>query len=83
VTGPPIAVTDSVFPSLEPAMAALKRLDPEIRIAKSTSEADILDVARDADGVLGREPINLQGVRLARVRYAPDSDQIPRRREMS
>jgi D-3-phosphoglycerate dehydrogenase len=47
-----IAVTDSVFPSLEPAMAALKRLDPEIRIAKSASETDILDVARDADGVL-------------------------------
>lgn len=50
--GPLIAVTDSVFPSLEPAIAALKRLDPEIRIAKSTSEADILDVARDADGIL-------------------------------
>ena len=33
-------------------MAALKRLDPELRIAKSTSEADILDVAREADGVL-------------------------------
>jgi D-3-phosphoglycerate dehydrogenase / 2-oxoglutarate reductase len=52
VKGPLIAVTDSVFPSLEPAIAALKRLDPEIRIAKSTSEADILDVARDADGIL-------------------------------
>jgi D-3-phosphoglycerate dehydrogenase / 2-oxoglutarate reductase len=52
VTRPLIAVTDSVFPSLDPAMAALARLDPEIRIAKSASEADILDVARDADGVL-------------------------------
>jgi D-3-phosphoglycerate dehydrogenase / 2-oxoglutarate reductase len=52
VTRPLIAVTDSVFPSLDPAVAALKRLDPEFRIAKSTSEADILDVARDADGVL-------------------------------
>jgi D-3-phosphoglycerate dehydrogenase len=52
VTRPLIAVTDSVFPSLESAMAALKRLDPEFRIAKSTSEADILAVARDADGVL-------------------------------
>jgi D-3-phosphoglycerate dehydrogenase / 2-oxoglutarate reductase len=52
VTRPLIAVTDSVFPSLEPAMAALRRLDPEIRIAKSASETDILDVARDADGVL-------------------------------
>jgi D-3-phosphoglycerate dehydrogenase / 2-oxoglutarate reductase len=52
VTRPLIAVTDSVFPSLQPAMAALKRLDPEVRIAKSAGEADILDVARDADGVL-------------------------------
>lgn len=52
MTRPLIAVTDSVFPSLEPAMAALRRLDPEIRIAKSASETDILDVARDADGVL-------------------------------
>jgi D-3-phosphoglycerate dehydrogenase / 2-oxoglutarate reductase len=52
VTRPLIAVADSVFPSLDPAMVALKRLDPEIRIAKSTSEADILEVARDADGLL-------------------------------
>ncbi len=33
-------------------MAALKRLNPEIRMAKSTSAADILEVAREADGVL-------------------------------
>ena len=52
MTRPLIAVTDSVFPSLDQAMAALKRLDPEIRIAKSADKADILDVARDADGVL-------------------------------
>ena len=32
---------------------------------------------------LGREPINLQGVRLAKVRYCPDSDQILQRSEMS
>ena len=31
----------------------------------------------------GREPINLQVVRLARVRYASDSGQIPQRRQMS
>jgi D-3-phosphoglycerate dehydrogenase / 2-oxoglutarate reductase len=49
---PLIAVTDSVFPTLDPAMAALKRIDPEIRMAKSTSTADILAVAREADGVL-------------------------------
>jgi D-3-phosphoglycerate dehydrogenase / 2-oxoglutarate reductase len=51
VTRPLIAVTDSVFPSLDPAMAALKRIDPEIRMAKSRSASDILDVARGADGV--------------------------------
>ncbi len=34
--GPLIAVTDSVFPSLDPAMAALKRLDPVVHMAKST-----------------------------------------------
>jgi D-3-phosphoglycerate dehydrogenase len=49
---PLIAVTDSVFPSLDPAMAALKRIDPEVRMAKSGSAEDILAVARDADAVL-------------------------------
>jgi D-3-phosphoglycerate dehydrogenase len=49
---PLIAVTDSVFPSLDPAMAALKRIDPEMRMAKSSSPDDILAVARAADGVL-------------------------------
>src|SRR5712691_2668470 len=49
---PLIAVTDSVFPSLDPALAALKRLDPEVRMAKSSSADDILAVARDADAVL-------------------------------
>jgi D-3-phosphoglycerate dehydrogenase / 2-oxoglutarate reductase len=52
VKRPLIAVTDSVFPSLDPAVAAFGRIEPEIRIAKSASEADILEVARDADGVL-------------------------------
>jgi D-3-phosphoglycerate dehydrogenase / 2-oxoglutarate reductase len=49
---PLIAVTDSVFPSLDPAKAALARVDPELRMAKSTSAEDILSVARDADAVL-------------------------------
>jgi D-3-phosphoglycerate dehydrogenase / 2-oxoglutarate reductase len=52
VKRPLIAVTDSVFPSLDPAVAALRSVDPEIRIARSAGEADILEVARDADGVL-------------------------------
>jgi D-3-phosphoglycerate dehydrogenase len=47
-----IAVTDSPFPSLDPAIAALKRVDPELRMAKSPSADDILRVARDADAVL-------------------------------
>jgi D-3-phosphoglycerate dehydrogenase len=49
---PLIAVTDSVFPSLDPAKAALARLDPELLMAKSTSAEDILSVARDADAIL-------------------------------
>jgi D-3-phosphoglycerate dehydrogenase len=47
-----IAVTDSPFPSLDPAIVALKRVDPELRMAKSTSADDILAVARDAAAVL-------------------------------
>jgi len=49
---PVIAVTDSVFPSLDPAKAALARIDPELRVANSTSADDILAVARDADAIL-------------------------------
>src|SRR5258705_1072704 len=47
-----LAVTDSPFPSLAPAIAALKRIDPELRMARSASAEDILAVARDADAVL-------------------------------
>src|SRR4029077_15827514 len=47
-----IAVTDSPFPSLDPAKAALARIDPELRMAKSASSDDILEVARDADAIL-------------------------------
>ena len=47
-----IAVTDSPFPSLDPAIAALRRVDHELRMAKSASPDDILEVARDADAVL-------------------------------
>jgi D-3-phosphoglycerate dehydrogenase len=49
---PIIAITDSPFPSLDPAMAALKRLDPEVRMSKSGSAEDILAVGRDADAIL-------------------------------
>src|SRR5256885_8442267 len=47
-----IAVTDSPFPSLDPAKAALARVDPELRMAESPSADHILAVARDADAIL-------------------------------
>jgi D-3-phosphoglycerate dehydrogenase len=47
-----IAITDSPFPSLDPAKKALARLDPEYRMAKSPSPEDILSVAREADAIL-------------------------------
>lgn len=49
---PVIAVTDSPFPSLAPAKTALRRLDPEYRMAKSPAADDILAAARDADAIL-------------------------------
>src|SRR6266702_8987925 len=49
---PLIAVTDSVFPSLDPAFVALKRVDPELRMAKSAAADDILAVAANADAIL-------------------------------
>ena len=49
---PLIAITDSPFPSLDPAKKALARLDPEYRIAKSAAPEDILAVARDANAIL-------------------------------
>src|ERR1700674_5340624 len=62
-----IAVTDSPFPSLDPAKAALARIDPELRLAKSASADDILAVARDADAVLGTYA-KLPGVLLKELR---------------
>jgi D-3-phosphoglycerate dehydrogenase / 2-oxoglutarate reductase len=52
MTKPLIAVTDSPFPSLDPVRTALASLNPEIVMAKSPSEADILAVARDADAIV-------------------------------
>ncbi|HZP78500.1 MAG TPA: C-terminal binding protein [Pseudolabrys sp.] len=52
MAGPIIAITDSPFPSLDPAKKALARLNPEYRMSKSSSAEDILAVARDADAIL-------------------------------
>jgi D-3-phosphoglycerate dehydrogenase / 2-oxoglutarate reductase len=52
MAGPVIAVTENIFPTLDPAKAALARLNPTLRMAKSTGAEDILEVARDADAIL-------------------------------
>lgn len=52
MAGPVIAVTENIFPTLDPAKAALARLNPTLRMAKSVRAEDILEVARDADAIL-------------------------------
>ena len=52
MAGPVIAVTDTVFPSLDPAKAALARLNPTYRMSKSVNAEDIIAVAKDADAIL-------------------------------
>ncbi len=52
MAGPVIAVTDSVFPSLDPAKAALAKLNPTFRMSESPNADDILSVAKDADAIL-------------------------------
>jgi len=52
MAGPVIAITENIFPTLDPALAQLKHLDPAIRMSKSTGADDILAVAKDADAIL-------------------------------
>ncbi|HEY6380962.1 MAG TPA: C-terminal binding protein, partial [Pseudolabrys sp.] len=52
MAGPAIAVTDTVFPSLDPAKQALAHLNPTYRMSKSVNAEDIVAVAKDADAVL-------------------------------
>lgn len=49
---PVVAVTDTVFPSLDPARAALSGIGAELRMAADASVAGILEAAADADGLL-------------------------------
>ena len=49
---PLVAVTDHVFPDLEPTKAALASVGAEVNLARSGSAEDILDVARGADAVI-------------------------------
>jgi len=47
-----VAVADTVFPSLDPARQALAALNAEVRLAAEPTPSAILDVARQADGLL-------------------------------
>ncbi len=47
-----IAVADSVFPSLDPAREVLQELDAELVLAAAPTEEAILDIAREADGLM-------------------------------
>jgi D-3-phosphoglycerate dehydrogenase / 2-oxoglutarate reductase len=47
-----VAVTDSVFPNLDPARAVLEKIGAELHLAKEPNPVAILEVARDADAVV-------------------------------
>jgi D-3-phosphoglycerate dehydrogenase len=47
-----VAVTDSVFPNLDPAREVLGRIGADLRLAKEPTPESILEVAHDADAVL-------------------------------
>ncbi|HJU63734.1 MAG TPA: C-terminal binding protein, partial [Candidatus Binatia bacterium] len=47
-----VAVTDYVFPSLDPERAVLEPLGVELRSQQCRSDDEIIALARDADGVL-------------------------------
>jgi D-3-phosphoglycerate dehydrogenase / 2-oxoglutarate reductase len=49
---PLIAVSDSVFPNLNPTREVLSRLDAELVLAEKPSADAIIQVARDADALL-------------------------------
>jgi D-3-phosphoglycerate dehydrogenase len=49
---PFVAVSDSVFPNLEPARAVLSKIGAELHLADEPKVEAILRVARDADGLL-------------------------------
>src|SRR6201982_1386973 len=80
-----IAVTDSPFPSLDPAKAALARVDPELRMARSATADDILAVAWDAHAILvtyAKLPGELlrqlaRGKRIGRFGLGVDNIDLP------
>jgi len=49
---PVVAVTDHVFPNLDPTERVLGGINAEMRLASAKTPEAILEVARDADGVI-------------------------------
>jgi D-3-phosphoglycerate dehydrogenase / 2-oxoglutarate reductase len=47
-----VAVSDSVFPNLDPARAVLSKIGAQLRLAEEPNADSILRVARDADALL-------------------------------
>lgn len=47
-----VVITDSVFPSLDPAIDVLRQVGAEVTLAPAPTREDILRVARQADGLL-------------------------------
>ena len=70
MAGPVIAVTDSVFPSLDLAKAALARLNPTFRMSKSANADDILAVAK---GIASGMPLSATVARAEIMRWPPGS----------
>jgi D-3-phosphoglycerate dehydrogenase len=52
MTHPVVAVSDSVFPNLDPARAVLAQIDGELRLAADSTPDAILQVAAGADALL-------------------------------
>jgi D-3-phosphoglycerate dehydrogenase len=52
MTKPIIAVADSVFPNLDPAMKIFSKLDAEVKLAENSTPEAIIEVARDADALM-------------------------------
>ncbi len=77
-----VAVTDSVFPSLEPERRVLGPLGVELRPGQCRSEEEILALARDADAVLNcyarMTAWVIEGLRRCRIiaRYGIGVDNV-------
>jgi D-3-phosphoglycerate dehydrogenase len=52
MTRPLVLVTDYAWPSLEHEEAALANVDPELVVAKNGDEAELVELARNADAIL-------------------------------